>query len=389
MQPVPDVRGDAARGPGGDREGLRAARPDGDATSTTSPPTSARSSGIEQLPETLGEAIEEMAGSELVLKALGEHVFTRYVDLKRAEWEDYRVQVSRVGAGAVPVDALARQRVPTLVERMRRVHQKMVDAALTGDGFDRMAELAAEEIGRPVGDRGAGARRVAVVWPAATTTALAALAQLHRGARRRAPRDDPGVDRAGRPDLVLGRPSSAASAMLAGGGERGARRERVPAPRRDGRGDRASRSRRRASATRSAQARRRPRAASRTAAPRPTRRCAPRGAAGFDLAGGLVVLGHGRRPRRPHEARGADRVRVAGSARRAGRRPRVYALVPAARGGPPGALGTVEGLAARLRAYGPTGTSSRYGDADELRPRGRARPSWCWRRWPRTRGRGA
>jgi len=53
-----------------------------------------KSLGIEQLPETLGEAIEEMAGSELVLKALGEHVFTRYIDLKRAEWEDYRVQVS-------------------------------------------------------------------------------------------------------------------------------------------------------------------------------------------------------------------------------------------------------------------------------------------------------
>jgi glutamine synthetase len=50
--------------------------------------------GIEQLPETLGEAIEEMASSELVLKALGEHVFTRYLDLKRAEWEDYRVQVT-------------------------------------------------------------------------------------------------------------------------------------------------------------------------------------------------------------------------------------------------------------------------------------------------------
>ena len=50
--------------------------------------------GIEQLPETLGEAIDELASSELVLKALGEHVFTRYVDLKRAEWEDYRVQVS-------------------------------------------------------------------------------------------------------------------------------------------------------------------------------------------------------------------------------------------------------------------------------------------------------
>jgi glutamine synthetase len=50
--------------------------------------------GIEQLPETLGEAIEELANSELVLKALGEHVFTRYVDLKRAEWEEYRVEVT-------------------------------------------------------------------------------------------------------------------------------------------------------------------------------------------------------------------------------------------------------------------------------------------------------
>jgi glutamine synthetase len=50
--------------------------------------------GVGQLPETLGEAIEEMASSELVQKALGDHVFTRYLDLKRAEWEEYRVQVS-------------------------------------------------------------------------------------------------------------------------------------------------------------------------------------------------------------------------------------------------------------------------------------------------------
>jgi glutamine synthetase len=50
--------------------------------------------GIGELPATLGEAIEELAQSELVLKALGEHVFSRYIDLKRAEWEDYRVQVT-------------------------------------------------------------------------------------------------------------------------------------------------------------------------------------------------------------------------------------------------------------------------------------------------------
>jgi glutamine synthetase len=51
--------------------------------------------GIEQLPETLGEAADEMSKSELVNKALGDHIFSRYVDLKREEWEEYRVQVSR------------------------------------------------------------------------------------------------------------------------------------------------------------------------------------------------------------------------------------------------------------------------------------------------------
>ena len=51
--------------------------------------------GITQLPETLGEATEELASSELVRKALGDHIFERYVELKREEWEEYRVQVTR------------------------------------------------------------------------------------------------------------------------------------------------------------------------------------------------------------------------------------------------------------------------------------------------------
>jgi glutamine synthetase len=53
-----------------------------------------QSMGVDHLPETLGEAIEEMAGSEVVEKALGSHVFPRYIDLKREEWQDYRVQVT-------------------------------------------------------------------------------------------------------------------------------------------------------------------------------------------------------------------------------------------------------------------------------------------------------
>jgi glutamine synthetase len=51
--------------------------------------------GIEQLPETLGEAIEVLADSDLVRRALGDHISERYVELKRAEWEDYRIQVTR------------------------------------------------------------------------------------------------------------------------------------------------------------------------------------------------------------------------------------------------------------------------------------------------------
>src|SRR5688572_3654631 len=51
--------------------------------------------GIEQLPETLGEAVEVMAESDLVRKALGDHIFERYVDIKREEWDEYRVQVSQ------------------------------------------------------------------------------------------------------------------------------------------------------------------------------------------------------------------------------------------------------------------------------------------------------
>ena len=57
-------------------------------------PDDRRRLGIEQLPETLGQAIEIAAESELVLRTLGEHMLNRYVDIKRQEWEDYRVQVT-------------------------------------------------------------------------------------------------------------------------------------------------------------------------------------------------------------------------------------------------------------------------------------------------------
>jgi glutamine synthetase len=53
-----------------------------------------RERGIVALPETLGEAIDELATSELARRALGQHIFDNYVKIKRREWDEYRVQLT-------------------------------------------------------------------------------------------------------------------------------------------------------------------------------------------------------------------------------------------------------------------------------------------------------
>jgi len=54
-----------------------------------------RERGIVALPETLGEAIDEFAGSELMRSAFGDHIFDNYVKLKRKEWDEYRIQLTQ------------------------------------------------------------------------------------------------------------------------------------------------------------------------------------------------------------------------------------------------------------------------------------------------------
>jgi glutamine synthetase len=51
--------------------------------------------GIRSLPGNLNDAIEVMERSELVAEALGEHVFEWFIRNKRAEWADYKTQVSQ------------------------------------------------------------------------------------------------------------------------------------------------------------------------------------------------------------------------------------------------------------------------------------------------------
>jgi len=49
--------------------------------------------GIEMLPGSLNEAIVAMEGSELVRRALGDHIFEKFIENKRIEWDSYRSHV--------------------------------------------------------------------------------------------------------------------------------------------------------------------------------------------------------------------------------------------------------------------------------------------------------
>jgi glutamine synthetase len=54
-----------------------------------------RALGMRPLPGSLGEAVDEMEASELVAETLGEHVFDYLLRNKRAEWVEYRRQVTQ------------------------------------------------------------------------------------------------------------------------------------------------------------------------------------------------------------------------------------------------------------------------------------------------------
>ena len=50
--------------------------------------------GIQSLPGSLKEALEELEKDPVIQKALGEHIYTRYLAAKKAEWLDYSTYVS-------------------------------------------------------------------------------------------------------------------------------------------------------------------------------------------------------------------------------------------------------------------------------------------------------
>ncbi|MCE5259552.1 MAG: type I glutamate--ammonia ligase [Chloroflexi bacterium] len=50
--------------------------------------------GLQMLPRTLREALDELERDTVIQQALGPHILERFVDAKTQEWEDYRVDVS-------------------------------------------------------------------------------------------------------------------------------------------------------------------------------------------------------------------------------------------------------------------------------------------------------
>ena len=53
-----------------------------------------RSYGIESLPGSLKEALDELENDKLITDVLGEHVTRQYVLGKQKEWEEYQTRVS-------------------------------------------------------------------------------------------------------------------------------------------------------------------------------------------------------------------------------------------------------------------------------------------------------
>ena len=54
-----------------------------------------KANGIDSLPGSLEEALDELEKDEVIKATLGDHLLTQYLEGKRAEWDEYRTQVSQ------------------------------------------------------------------------------------------------------------------------------------------------------------------------------------------------------------------------------------------------------------------------------------------------------
>jgi glutamine synthetase len=69
--------------------------PEADANLFSLSPAELATKGIEPLPSSLNDAVDEMERSELLADTLGEHVFEWFIRNKRAEWTAYKSEVTQ------------------------------------------------------------------------------------------------------------------------------------------------------------------------------------------------------------------------------------------------------------------------------------------------------
>jgi glutamine synthetase len=57
-------------------------------------PAERTEAGIDNLPGDLEEALDLFEKSELAKQTLGDHIFSKYLEEKRSEWNEYRMRIS-------------------------------------------------------------------------------------------------------------------------------------------------------------------------------------------------------------------------------------------------------------------------------------------------------
>ncbi len=58
-------------------------------------PNERQNKGIDSLPETLAEALKELESDKVLQDALGKHVYENFMHIKKAEWDEFRTQVTQ------------------------------------------------------------------------------------------------------------------------------------------------------------------------------------------------------------------------------------------------------------------------------------------------------
>ncbi|RLC52349.1 MAG: glutamine synthetase, partial [Candidatus Cloacimonadota bacterium] len=51
--------------------------------------------GIETIPHSLWETLQEMKKDDVIIDALGKNTFEKYLNAKKKEWREYSLQVSQ------------------------------------------------------------------------------------------------------------------------------------------------------------------------------------------------------------------------------------------------------------------------------------------------------